>query len=137
MENRISKESDSMIDSHIHLSYRYYDQTFRYIDKDGENYIVVPNGNREMLITEMKRRGITCVIEPAIDVASNELLLRLSRESGGFILPAVGNHPTRCIHSKLRDFKRVREYSRSPGVVAIGETGLDYHYDRKDQHRFK
>lgn len=131
------QRSDSMIDSHIHLSHRYFDQTFSYIDMEGEDYKIVPNGTREALIAEMKGRGVAYVIEPAIDADSNELLLRLSRESGGFILPAVGNHPTRCIHSKLRDFKRVKMFSQKEGIIAIGETGLDYHYDRKEQHRLK
>lgn len=125
-----------MIDSHIHLSYRYFDQTFPYIGMEDEQYVIC-EGNRYSLITEMKDQGINCCIEPAIDVDSNELLLRLSRESDGFILPAVGNHPTRCIISSLKDFKRVEEYSKSEGVIAVGETGLDYHYERQEQHRLK
>ena len=126
-----------MIDTHIHLSHRYFDQTFPYIDFDGKEFIITADGRREALIQEMKSRGVSCCIEPAIDVDSNELLLDLSKESGGFIYPAVGNHPTRCIHSRLRDFKRVRNYSGRAGVVAIGETGLDYHYERREQHRLK
>jgi len=125
-----------MMDSHIHLSYAYYDQLFPYIDMENGDF-VIREGKRDSLIREMKKRGIECCIEPAIDVASNELLLRLSSQERGFIYPAVGNHPTRCIHSSLRDFKRVREYAKSPEVVAIGETGLDYHYERKKQHRLK
>ena len=125
-----------MIDSHIHMSYRYFDQTFPYIAMGGEQYVIL-DGNRDSLIAEMKKQGITRCIEPAIDVDSNELLLRLSRESNGFILPAVGNHPTRCIRSALKDFKRVKEYSKSEGVIAIGETGLDYHYERQEQHQLK
>ena len=125
-----------MIDSHIHMSYRYFDQTFPYIAMGGEQYVIL-DGNRDSLNAEMKKQGITRCIEPAIDVDSNELLLRLSRESNGFILPAVGNHPTRCIRSALKDFKRVKEYSKSEGVIAIGETGLDYHYERQEQHQLK
>lgn len=104
-----------MIDTHIHLSYRYFNQTFPYIDFDGQEFLILTDGRREALMEKMKSRGISCCIEPAIDVDSNERLLDLSRKSGGFIYPAVGNHPTRCIHSKLRDFKRVREYSEEPG----------------------
>ena len=125
-----------MIDSHIHLSYRYFGQTFPYIDMEDEEY-VIREGNRYSLITKMKDQGINCCIEPAIDVDSNERLLRLSKESEGYILPAIGNHPTRCVRSSLKDFKRVKEYSKSEGVIAIGETGLDYHYERRDQHRLK
>lgn len=126
-----------MIDSHIHLSFKYFDQNFSYIDFDGEVFSIGVNGRRKELIEEMKSRGVSCCIEPAIDVDSNERLLNLSKESGGFIYPAVGNHPTRCIHSKIRDFKRVKKFSEREGVIAIGETGLDYHYERREQHRLK
>lgn len=126
-----------MIDSHIHLSYKYFDQIFPYIDFDGEDFKIVADGRRDALIDKMKSRGISFCIEPAIDVDSNELLLNLSKGCDGFIYPAVGNHPTRCINSKLRDFKRVKKFSEGDGVIAIGETGLDYHYERKDQHRLK
>lgn len=126
-----------MIDSHIHLSCKCYNQTFPYIDYDGKEFTIAADGRREALIDEMKSRSISCCIEPAIDVDSNELLLKLSKECNGFIYPAVGNHPTRCINSKLRDFKRVRKFSEGDGIIAIGETGLDYHYEIKDQHRLK
>ena len=125
-----------MIDSHLHLSYRHFDQTFSYIVSDGESY-VIGYGNRETLIDKMKAAGISCCIEPAIDVDSNTLLLELSREYQGYVYPAVGNHPTRCIRSSLRDFKKVREYAADKSIVAIGETGLDYHHERKEQHRFR
>ena len=84
-----------MIDSHIHLSYKYFDQIFPYLDFDGEDFKIVADGRRDALIDEMKSRGISCCIEPAIDVDSNELLLNLSKGCDGFIYPVVGNHPTR------------------------------------------
>ena len=121
-----------MIDSHIHLSCKCYNKTFPYINYNGREFTTTADGRREELIKKMKSRGVSCCIEPAIDVDSNELLLNLSKENVGFIYPAVGNHPTRCIHSKFRDFKRVRKFSEGDGIIAIGETGLDYHYERKD-----
>ena len=126
-----------MIDSHIHWSHRYYNQRFPYIDYDGKEFTIDADGRREVLMEEMKSRGISCCIEPAIDIDSNERLLKLAKESDGFIFPATGNHPTRCIKSKLRDFKKVRKFSEGDGIVAIGETGLDYHLKRKEQHRLK
>lgn len=126
-----------MIDSHIHLSCKCYNQTFPYIDYDGEEFTIAADGRREALIDEMKRHGISCCIDPAIDIDSNGLLINLSKENAGFIYPAVENHPTRCVYSKIRDFKRVRDFSKKDGIIAIGETGLDYHYERKDQHRLK
>ena len=101
--------SDPVIDSHIHLSYRHFDQTFPYIGMEDDKYVLL-SGDRNSLIAKLKEHGIICCIEPAIDVDSNETLLLLSEENKGFIYPAVGNHPTRCIKSNLRDFKRIEEY---------------------------
>lgn len=125
-----------MIDSHIHLSYRYFNQTFPYISLDETGYSI-DYGDRAALIGRLKDAGTACCIEPAIDVDSNKLLLDLAAEYPGFMFPAVGNHPTRCIRSTMRDFRRVREFAADEKVIAIGETGLDYHYDRKDQHRLR
>lgn len=125
-----------MIDSHIHLSYRLFNQNFPYLDLD-ENGYQVKYGTRDLLIEEMRSRGVECCIEPAINTASNKLLIDLAGQYPDFIYPAVGNHPTRCIFSPKSDFKLISEYAKTKGVIAIGETGLDYHYKRKDQHRLK
>ncbi len=133
---RRTEGCDSMIDSHIHLSSRSYNQTFPFLDT-GENGMVIRTGTRSEMIQAVKQRGVTCCIEPAIHVDGIDNLLELSREYEGWIYPAIGNHPTRCIQSPLKDFQRVKDYSRHQRIVAIGETGLDYHYERKKQHRFR
>lgn len=125
-----------MIDSHIHLSHHLYEQTFPYVSVNKGTFDI-QYIDRDSLIEEMKNAGITCCIEPAIDVKSNELLLNLSQKYPEFILPAIGNHPTRCIVSSLGDFKKIRSYAEISSIVAIGETGLDYHYKRTEQHRLR
>lgn len=35
------------------------------------------------------------------------------------------------------DFKGVRKFSEGYGIIAIGETGLDYRYERKNRHLLK
>ena len=39
-----------MIDSHIHLSCKCYNQTFPYIDYDGKELTIAADGRREALI---------------------------------------------------------------------------------------
>ncbi len=46
----------------------------------GKELTIAADGRREALIEEMKSRGVSCCIEPAIDVDSNELLINLSKE---------------------------------------------------------
>ncbi len=126
-----------MFETHIHLSYKSFNKVFPYIEMNGDNYVITQEGTREKLIQRMKESGIEGCIEPAIDINSNELLLKLGGEYKGFLFPAVGNHPTRCIHSDKADFEKLKEYADYSSVVAIGETGLDYHYKRLSQHRLK
>ena len=55
----------------------------------------------------------------------------------GRIFPAIGIHPTRSIFEKWSDRNKLAAYANMPGVIAIGEIGLDYHYNREEQHRLK
>ena len=49
---------------------------------------------------------------------------------------AVGVHPTCVYATKWKDRKQLETFVKEEGVVAVGEAGLDFHYARKDQHRF-
>ena len=92
---------------------------------------------RSNLIEEFRSAKISAVIEPAIELESNERLLDLSREYPDFVFPAVGVHPTRTPQTPWSARKQVEEWSKDKNVIAIGELGLDYHHDRKEQHRLK
>lgn len=143
-----------MIDSHIHLSHNKFRNQFPYLWMDGGNGIFVKNGTLADVLDDLKQAGISHVIEPGIDLGSNERILRLAQREPGFVLPAVGIHPTRTyayptvqktkegVRKDVRrlhwgDRKQIRELSKNPAVVAIGETGLDYHLRREEQHRFR
>ena len=91
------------------LSNKSYDQTFPYIDYDGEGFKIAAEGRRDALIQEMKGRGVSCCIEPAIDVDSNELLLALSMESGGFVCPAVAEKIAELKGMAVEDVLKITE----------------------------
>jgi TatD DNase family protein len=46
-----------------------------------------------------------------------------------FIYATIGVHPHDAAKATNETFDRLRELSRHPKVLAIGEIGLDYHYD--------
>lgn len=140
-----------MIDTHIHLSHYLFDGPFSYLalDADGQ-YTIRQQGTREQLIQQLQAAGITCCLDPGIGITSNETLLALADQYPGYIYTAVGVHPTRTFtysnrqqgkkqaaRLHWRERKKLDVYANHPSVVAIGETGLDYHHARKEQHRLR
>lgn len=125
-----------IIDSHAHYSHGSYKNVMRYLTRNGEGYCLA-EGDLAQLMQEMKNANILCSIEPGISLASNEAVLRLWKAYPGRIFPAMGVHPTRAVHEAWAGRKRLKELTGLDGIIAIGETGLDYHYPRQEQHRLR
>lgn len=139
-----------MIDTHIHLSHWMFDAQFPYLALEDDSGYSIQRGTREQLIEQLHAAGIECCIDPAIDILSNEKLLALADQCPGFVYAAVGVHPTRTYeyharqHGKKltakhhwKERKQLDRLAKHPAVVSIGETGLDYHLARKEQHRLR
>lgn len=140
-----------LADSHVHLSHGLFNSSFPYFRWEGDRSVREENGTRETLIDKMKEQGIRFCVEPAVELESNERLLALAERCPGYVLPAVGIHPTRTFSYYLigEDGKQlprrlpwkaraqVARYADNERVVAIGETGLDFHQPRAEQHRFR
>ena len=82
--------------------------------------------------------GVGGVLVPATNGDDLDLALELAQEWPGRIVAAAGVHPHDA--SSLDDAMkgRVERAMSAPGVVAVGEIGLDYHYmnsPRSDQIR--
>ena len=130
-----SEVRQMIVDSHAHYAHAAFSNSFRYLSWE-ENW-TLREGSLEELLEKMADRGISMSVEPGIALDFNERVLELARRYPGRIFPAVGCHPTRCIYEKWSDRGRLAEFSNSPGIVAIGETGLDYHHPREEQQRRK
>ena len=124
-----------IIDSHAHYAHASFSGTFRCLS--WEDAWTLKEGSLEELLVQMEERGIAMSVEPGISLDFNEKILALAEQYPGRIFPAVGCHPTRCIYEKWSDRKRLDAYCTRPGVVALGETGLDYHHPREEQQRRK
>jgi len=125
-----------IIDSHAHYNNNAYTKPFRYLSYDKDGY-AIKEGDQEQLFQELVDANIPYSIEPGVSLQSCEEVLQLCAEYPDRIFPAMGIHPTRSIYEKWSDRKNLDIYAKSPGVIAIGECGLDYHYKREEQHRLK
>ena len=125
-----------IIDSHAHYNNNAYKKPFRYLTYDKDGYFL-EEGDREQLFQELLDANIPYSIEPGVSLESCKEVLELAAQYPGRIFPAIGIHPTRSIFEKGSDRHKLAAYANTPGVIAIGEIGLDYHYKREEQHRLK
>ena len=125
-----------IIDSHAHYNNNAYKKSFRYLSYDKDGY-ALKEGDRKELFQDLLDANILYAIEPGVSLESCKEVLELSAQYPGRIFPAIGIHPTRSIFEKWSDRHKLDAYAKMPGVIAIGEIGLDYHYKREEQHRLK
>lgn len=99
-----------LIDTHAHLIDEKYEE------------------NRSEIIEGLQNNRMEILINPAVDLDTSRKGIQLA-ESWDFIFVAVGYHPHEARHASEEDLKQIEKLSIHPKVVAIGEIGLDYHYD--------
>jgi TatD DNase family protein len=72
--------------------------------------------------------GVTRMITIGTDIADDEKVIAVCK-GRAFLRCAIGVHPNYVKDAKLEDVDRLRELQKDPSVIALGEMGLDYHYD--------
>ena len=109
-----------LIDTHAHL---YLDQ----FDDD-----------RTAVLDRAREAGVETVVMPAIDVPSIQQAVDLCEQNEG-LYAMTALHPSETEEATEEDFAAVKEWCDHPSIVAVGESGLDYYWDRsfdEKQHAF-
>ncbi len=99
-----------LIDSHAHLDDKRFD-----ID-------------REKIIKNMENDGIEIILHPAADMTSSVKAVNTAQENKN-IYAAVGFHPHNAKEMDQDSLEIIKSLAKKEKVIAIGEIGLDYHYD--------
>lgn len=88
--------------------------------------------DREEVIARQKEEGVEAMIVPGVNVASIETVLDVCRGHRGFCYPALGLHPEDVKANWAADLATVEAAIRAhrDELVAIGEIGLDYYWDK-------
>jgi TatD DNase family protein len=76
-----------------------------------------------------REAGVVQVVAVATTAEDSRSVAELARIHPG-VFAAVGIHPNDAAVAAPDDWERVRALAARPEVVAIGETGLDRHWDR-------
>lgn len=79
-------------------------------------------------IDDSIQQGVTKLVVVGIDELSSRYAVELS-ERFESVFAVVGHHPNSAAHFSLRDLGWIRELLSHPKAVALGEIGLDFHWD--------
>ena len=99
-----------LFDSHAHLDNKQFDK------------------DRDDVIASFKENGVHRIVNVGADIESCYTSLELAQKYD-FIFNACGIHPHDANTYTDDIEKQLREIAKDPNTVAIGEIGLDYHYD--------
>ena len=84
--------------------------------------------DRDELISGLSGKGVSHIINCGCDLKSSISTVALA-EKYSFIYAAVGVHAHEAEDATESDLKKIKELYKNKKVVAVGEIGLDYHYD--------
>ncbi len=84
--------------------------------------------NSAELIQRAQDAGVVRMLVPGYDQESSRRAMELANRFPG-VYAAVGIHPHDAKTATEKDFTDLEDWASDPKVVAIGEIGLDYHYD--------
>ncbi len=88
--------------------------------------------DREELLASMQEQGIETVINVGSDLEGVKKTLALAGQYG-FVYGAIGIHPSEISDLDEETYEWLREQCSQPKVVAIGEIGLDYYWEKEDE----
>lgn len=99
-----------LIDSHAHLDDKRFDS------------------DRDMLIKNLKDNGLDLVINIGADLQTSIASVSLAEKYEN-IYAAIGVHPHSAKEMDNSTIEILKSFAKREKVVAIGEIGLDFHYD--------
>ena len=100
-----------LFDTHAHMDDRAFD------------------ADRDALLTDLPNQGLSLVMNPGCSLRSSYNADRLSRQYP-YLYAAVGSHPDAADEVNEQVLEEYRQLcAGNPKIKAIGEIGLDYHYE--------
>jgi TatD DNase family protein len=99
------------IDTHCHLNFHQFD------------------ADRDEVVQRALDLGVEIIVNPAVDLATSRQAIELAERYPG-VYAQVGVHPNDTADFDAPILDELAELARHPKVVAIGEIGLDYYWER-------
>ena len=107
----LERKIEMLFDTHVHLNAEQYKEDL------------------EEVIKRAQSEGVTNMVVVGFDRPTIEKAMLLV-EKYDFLYASVGWHPVDAIDMTEADLDWIEELSSHPKVVALGEMGLDYYWDK-------
>jgi len=88
--------------------------------------------DREEILKEIYKSGVTKLVNAGYSLESSKIGIELAKKYD-FIYSTVGISPNDIADYKKEDLKEIENLAKSPKVVAIGEIGLDYYWNKENK----
>lgn len=102
----------NLVDTHAHIYLKDFDE------------------DRLQVLERAEGEGVKQILMPAIDSGTHAAMLRAEQQNPGACLSMMGLHPCSVKESYVEELKIVREYLDKRAFKAVGETGLDFYWDK-------
>ena len=86
------------------------------------------DGDREIMIEKARKAGVRRFVDVGSDIKTSTECLKLAENHEDFYA-AVGIHPEYALDYDSEKLARIEALAAHPKCVAIGEIGLDYHWE--------
>jgi TatD DNase family protein len=100
-----------LFDTHVHLNVKQFE------------------ADREEVMERAKAAGVEYMVIVGFDNETIPLAIDIA-EKNQHIYAAVGWHPVDAVDFTEKNLEKLEDLASHPKVVAIGEMGLDYHWDK-------
>lgn len=100
-----------LIDTHAHIDFDDYQQDF------------------EKVLSEAKEQGVEKIIIPGVEPSTFTRIIDLVNKYEN-VYGAIGIHPSDALKWTDESYDEIKTLAQNPKIVAIGEIGLDYYWDK-------
>ena len=105
----MKEEKEVLIDTHAHLGMEEF------------------ASDREEVLQRAHDAGVEAIVVIGSDLKESQKAIELAQQFP-FLYASIGLHPHEACNARSAIWDQLRSLANEEAVVAIGETGLDYHY---------
>ncbi|MFO7669565.1 MAG: TatD family hydrolase [Bacteroidales bacterium] len=101
-----------------------------YTDSHTHLYLDAFSEDRDHMVRRAVEAGVTRMLLPNIDSSTAGAVFAMAMDYPGQCFPMMGLHPTSVKGNYLEELATIEKLLDHPGIVAIGETGIDLYWDK-------